>query len=260
MAKGRMMAAKRRQMILSILNKNSTISVAEVSKVCGVSQVTARADLDALAEMGLLVRTRGGATVSTGITPLPSSRLKQNLAAKEKIAECAVDFVDDGDSLLIGSGSTVLTFAKKLSEKRSLRVMSDDQDILDYAMTEFKNGVTISTGGVIEHYYHHMSGVFALKAVESVYYDKAFLSADAYQPHFGLLAEFEALATLKKAFIDHARESFLLLDATKIAREHVFTRFAGISDFDYIIMDEDPDDVISSELAELNCKTQLIIA
>ena len=260
MAKKRMLAVERRQTILSILHANSTISVAEAAKACGVSQVTARADLDALAEEGLLSRTRGGAVASSGVTPLMPVRMKQNIVVKAQISSQAVEFVNDGDSILVGSGSTTLAFVKALKDKHDLRILTNDQYIIEYAENELRNAVLISTGGILEPYYHHLSGVLAQASVQSVYYDKCFIGADADQPSFGLMTEFETLATLKRAFIEHARERYLLMDATKIKREHVSARFAGLDEFDAIIMDKDPEGIVASELAALGADTRLITA
>ena len=236
MAKKRMLAVERRQTILSILHANSTISVAEAAKACGVSQVTARADLDALAEEGLLSRTRGGAVASSGVTPLMPVRMKQNIVVKAQISSQAVEFVNDGDSILVGSGSTTLAFVKALKDKHDLRILTNDQYIIEYAENELRNAVLISTGGILEPYYHHLSGVLAQASVQSVYYDKCFIGADAYQP------------------------SFVLMDATKIKREHVSARFAGLDEFDAIIMDKDPEGIVASELADLGADTRLITA
>ena len=51
----------RRSSILQILKENSNVSVGELSKRFGVSEVTIRKDLNLLKERNLLVRTRGGA-------------------------------------------------------------------------------------------------------------------------------------------------------------------------------------------------------
>ena len=51
----------RRSAILQMLKQDSNVSVAELSKRFGVSEVTIRKDLNLLKERNLLVRTRGGA-------------------------------------------------------------------------------------------------------------------------------------------------------------------------------------------------------
>jgi DeoR/GlpR family transcriptional regulator of sugar metabolism len=52
---------ERRQEILLRVDQAGRMSVAELSQGLGVSQVTIRADLQALAERNLVIRTHGGA-------------------------------------------------------------------------------------------------------------------------------------------------------------------------------------------------------
>ena len=57
----RAFADERRSAIMEMLDHNASVQVAEIAQTFGVSSVTARADLDALAEAGKLRRTHGGA-------------------------------------------------------------------------------------------------------------------------------------------------------------------------------------------------------
>ncbi len=57
----RAFADERRSAIMEMLEHNASVQVAEIAQTFGVSSVTARADLDALAESGKLRRTHGGA-------------------------------------------------------------------------------------------------------------------------------------------------------------------------------------------------------
>lgn len=57
----RAFADERRTAIMEMLDHNASVQVAEIAQTFGVSSVTARADLDALAEAGKLRRTHGGA-------------------------------------------------------------------------------------------------------------------------------------------------------------------------------------------------------
>ena len=104
----RAFADERRSAIMEMLEHNASVQVAEIAQTFGVSSVTARADLDALAESGKLRRTHGGAvslqkrlTVST-----QDRRINVNVAAKQAIAQSAIELVGNGDTLLVDSGTT----------------------------------------------------------------------------------------------------------------------------------------------------------
>ena len=94
----RAFADERRAAIMEMLEHNASVQVAEIAQTFGVSSVTARADLDALAESGKLRRTHGGAvslhkrlTVST-----QDRRINVNVAAKQAIAQSAIRLVNWG--------------------------------------------------------------------------------------------------------------------------------------------------------------------
>ena len=91
----RAFADERRSAIMEMLEHNASVQVAEIAQTFGVSSVTARAHLDALAESGKLRRTHGGAvslqkrlTVST-----QDRRINVNVAAKQAIAQSAIELV-----------------------------------------------------------------------------------------------------------------------------------------------------------------------
>ena len=133
-ATNRAFADERRTAILEMLDHNASVQVAEIAQTFGVSSVTARADLDALAESGKLRRTHGGAvslhkrlTVST-----QDRRINVNVAAKQAIAQSAIELVNDGDTLLVDSGTTALEFVRLLDQRDGITVITADITIADY--------------------------------------------------------------------------------------------------------------------------------
>ena len=130
----RAFADERRAAIMEMLEHNASVQVAEIAQTFGVSSVTARADLDALAESGKLRRTHGGAvslhkrlTVST-----QDRRINVNVAAKQAIAQSAIELVNDGDTLLVDSGTTALEFVRLLDQRNGITVITVDITIADY--------------------------------------------------------------------------------------------------------------------------------
>ena len=109
-------AEERRAAILSMLERNSSVQVAEVADALGVSRVTARADLDALARDGKLRRTHGGAvSLSRTLTvSIQDLRVNVNVEAKRAIARVAATFVQPGQSVLVDTGTTGLELVRAL--------------------------------------------------------------------------------------------------------------------------------------------------
>ena len=110
---------ERRMEIMSMLERGASVQVAQLAETFGVSRVTARADLDALERDGKLRRTHGGATsLSRTLTvSVQDRRVNVNAEAKRKIARRALSFVEDGDSILVDSGTTALEFVRLLDQR-----------------------------------------------------------------------------------------------------------------------------------------------
>ena len=119
---------ERRSAILAMLAQNTSVQVAQLAEAFGTSRVTARGDLDALAALGKLRRTHGGAislsktlTVST-----QDRRVNVNVEAKRAIARTAAGFVSDGEAVLVDSGTTALEFVRALEDHRDVTVVTND--------------------------------------------------------------------------------------------------------------------------------------
>lgn len=148
----RAFADERRSAIMEMLEHNASVQVAEIAQTFGVSSVTARADLDALAESGKLRRTHGGAvslqkrlTVST-----QDRRINVNVAAKQAIAQSAIELVNDGDTLLVDSGTTALEFVRLLDQRDGITVITADITIADYIDESMPSVDVVMLGGALQ--------------------------------------------------------------------------------------------------------------
>ena len=140
-------AEERRSAIMDMLERNTSIQVADIVQAFGVSSVTARADLDALASAGKLRRTHGGAVSlhKTLTVSVQDQRVNVNVAAKQAIARAALNLVHDGDTLFVDSGTTALEFVRMLSSRSNITVITADITIADWGIPQF-NGVAFLTG------------------------------------------------------------------------------------------------------------------
>ena len=119
----------RRSAILQILKQSSNISVTELSKKFGVSEVTIRKDLNLLKERNLLVRTRGGAILhetrkDDNDTSIRFKKLA-NYREKQAIGRAAANLIKDGDTIIIDSGTTALQVACNLHKFRNLTIITN---------------------------------------------------------------------------------------------------------------------------------------
>lgn len=238
---GRMLAVERRQHIIEMIESRPSVLISDICRECGVSAVTARADLDYLEGEGRLKRTHGGAVrVSEYVIPRVSERVRKNARAKQAIARCAAARVRDGEMILVGSGSTTLEFVKALRAKSGITIVTNSCHIIEYAEQHLPEATIMCTGGVLAREYRHYCGPLVAASLADIYLDQVFLGVDGFEPSFGFLTEYEQTAYTKVEFLRHARTKIVLMDQSKVGAGRSFLRFAKPDDVDVVIMDRDP--------------------
>lgn len=240
---------ERRAAILTLLEGESSVRVSQLAQTFGVSLVTARTDLDALERDGKLRRTHGGAvSLSRQLTvSVQEQRVNVNVAAKRAIATLAARLVDDGDSLLLDSGTTALEFAWALSTRSSLTIVTADLTIAEYVDRSMPGSDVVLLGGLLRKAHRYTSGPLALSALSALHGDKAFLCPGAYVLGRGFMTDYQSMAQLKRGLLDAAGKRYCLIDASKVGAGGLL-HFADTTDFDAIVMDEDPDGVVAAAL------------
>ena len=260
-ATNRAFADERRAAIMEMLEHNASVQVAEIAQTFGVSSVTARADLDALAEAGKLRRTHGGAvslhkrlTVST-----QDRRINVNVAAKQAIAQSAIELVNDGDTLLVDSGTTALEFVRLLDQRDGITVITADITIADYIDESMPSVDVVMLGGALRK--GHLYGPLTMQALQMVHADLAVMCPGAFVPGCGFTTDFPQMAETKTAMIAGAHQSVALMDASKVNGRGMY-RFAELTDVDTIVMDRAPDHAVATSIAEAtdSARPALIIA
>lgn len=248
----RAFADERRAAIMEMLEHNASVQVAEIAQTFGVSSVTARADLDALAESGKLRRTHGGAvslhkrlTVST-----QDRRINVNVAAKQAIAQSAIELVSDGDTLLVDSGTTALEFVRLLDQRDGITVITADITIADYIDESMPSVDVVMLGGALRKGHRYLYGPLTMQALQMVHADLAIMCPGAFVPGCGFTTDFPQMAETKTAMIAAARQSVALMDASKVNGRGMY-RFAELADVDTIVMDRDPDGSVATSIAEI---------
>ena len=244
-------AEERRAAILTMLEHSASVQVAELARAFGVSAVTARADLDALEAAGKLRRTHGGAvSLHKALTvSIQDKRINLNVAAKQAIAQTAIELVEDGDSIIVDSGTTALELVRALGARRGITVITADVTIANYIDDSLPQTDVILLGGTLRKGHRYLYGPLALRALEVLHADKAFLCPTSFVPNRGLMTNFEQMAQVKSAFIEAASTSIALIDATKVDAGGLML-FAPLNKIDAIVMDHDPQGILAQEIAE----------
>lgn len=233
-----MLAIERRRETMTILQHKKSVLVSELSKRFQVTEETIRRDLERLEKEGLIKRTYGGAVLNENISiELPFDvREITNIEAKESIASKVAEFIEDGDTLMIDSSSTVLQLAKHIKKKENITVITNSVNML-LKLNNAENVRVICTGGDMRHSSVSFVGHLAEKAIKSYHVDKTIISCKAVHMDKGILESNDMEAYIKRAMVERAQKTYLLLDSTKFGKMS-FVNITGFENIDGIFTDK----------------------
>ena len=222
---------ERRQEILNLLSRQGRVSVTELSQQLGVSEVTIRTDLQALAERDLVIRTHGGAIPANDnrYEIALTLRRQQQIQEKNLIGQAAAELVNDGDALCIDSSSTALTLVPFLKDRRQLTVITNSLAVAQ----ELQNSPSIKVvmpGGTLHTDTASLIGIDGLKILQKYNIQKGFFGAHGLSLPEGLTDVDADEADVKRELVAMCRQNIALLDATKWGQVGLasFTRLENI--------------------------------
>ncbi len=211
-----MFTDERRQIILSALSVHGTASVGDLSRMVRSSEVTVRRDLKALAEAGMVVRHRGGASVGHAHMDEPSFLEKSVVAADEKLgmAAAAAELIEDGDVVVLGPGTTTQALAQRLTHRRLM--VATTSVLVAMALADAPEAEVLLIGGILRGNIRAVIGGEAERAMSRLHFDKAFLSGNGLTAANGLSTPNLHVASVDRAAVESAAAVVVLADHTKI--------------------------------------------
>lgn len=228
---------ERRQEILNRITEQGRASVAELSQALGVSEVTIRTDLQALAERKLIIRTHGGAIPSgEGRYEIDLAlRRQKQVQEKSRIGQAAVALVDTGDAIFIDSSSTALTLAPLVRDRRRLTVITNSLPVAQ-ELQDATGIKVVMPGGTLHTETASLIGVEGLKILQKYNIQKGFFGAHGLNIPEGLTDVDADEANVKRELVSMCRQTIALLDSTKWGQVGLAS-FARPEDIDLIITD-----------------------
>ena len=244
-----MLPQERYRKLMEYLQENGIIKMDTLMDMFDISIETARRDLNHLEKEGLIKKIYGGATLVEKVTrePANAERLASNINEKEAIGRKCAEFIEDGDSIMLEVGTTVLQIAKAVKEKKNLTVITNSlpvvQELID---TDFQLYII---GGRIRHDEGAISGAVSMFEMSSFHINKAFIGAGGITLKNGI-SDFDIEESLvRRKIIEQSGEVFLAADSSKFGRD-VLARIAPLDSVDLIITDDKIKPSLLSEFEE----------
>lgn len=244
----------RRGAILQILKDNSNVSVSELSAMFGVSEVTIRKDLNLLKERNLLVRTHGGAIANhsgeqEGEVNIRFKRLA-NYREKQAIGRAAADLIEDGDTIIIDSGTTALQVACNLHKFKNLTILTNALNVAQEVLS-YRRFNVILLGGNIRNSSESVVGALAESNLKLFYCDKLFLGVDSFSVDNGLSTPSVEEANINQIMIQRSRKVIAVFDASKV-NKRALAFITNPDNIDVVVTDNSMDKTTRSQLKAMN--------
>ena len=253
-----MLIDERRQHILDLIQKDGRALVSELSRNLKISQITIRKDLDYLQSKGLIQRSHGGALriqPSALVDPTLQEKQKRHSEEKQRIAAAAVKMIEEGQCIILDSGTTTTAIAKGLKQLSQLTVITNAVNIAaELASTDFE---VILIGGTLRKNSFSLVGPLAEDNLEEMHADILFLGVDGFDLEAGITTPNFLESRVNRAMVKAARKVVAVCDSSKFNRRSL-SRIVPPDAVHQVITDRGLPQEIAEALKALNVDLVLV--
>jgi len=231
-----MQSHERRSRLLDLIRVRGFASIEEITSEMGISESTARRDLDALEDQGAARRTHGGVVYSGGIPRIAEfgERQPANWAAKRAIAVTAAEAIADGETVLVDGGTTAYEVARLLVG-RSLQVVTNSLPVANLFASEARTDLVL-LGGYVSPRTGVCLGPYANELLGRLHVTTTVLSAAGITAD-GLFNAHLLLAETEQAMLKAAGRVIVVADSSKFGRKSL-TLVAPLESINLVVSDD----------------------
>ncbi|MDR0387504.1 MAG: DeoR/GlpR family DNA-binding transcription regulator [Treponema sp.] len=210
---------ERQSKILEILAVCQRIEVSALSESLHVSQVTVRKDLDQLEGMGLIRREHGFALF--GSIDDVGRRMAIHYEVKRRIAQAAAASVEDGETVMIESGSCCALLAEELAHtKQDVTIVTNSAFIANH-LRHIRTCKIFLLGGEYQPEAQVLVGSITRKSAEIFFSDKFFIGTDGFIDEYGFTGKNHIRTQTVRSMAEQAEEIIVLTESEKFSQRGV---------------------------------------
>lgn len=247
---------ERRAEILQELQNHPEVSVAELSRMFRVSEVTIRKDLNELRKRNLLMRIRGGAIRLPETAPEADMGIREkqmyHYREKKAIGKMAASLIRENETVILDSGTTTLEIAKNLHDFKNLTIVTNAINIA-VELASYKRFTVILLGGHLLEPSLSMVGPIAESTLKIFYCDKLFLGVDSFNLEKGVSTPNIEEANINQTMMSMAKETIAVFDSSKFNKRS-FTFIAPVDKINTIVTDDGIPTDMRIQLKKMNVK------
>lgn len=234
----RLKKSDRRRQILLELKLRPHVRISELAQRFNVSTETVRRDFDALSEDGLIDRAHGGASApAQGHYPSLDERTGARIKERERIGMAAADLVQDGESVMIDSGSTTIQMARALAYRGTRCTVITNSIPVAVTIGHGAPEVLLCPG----EYLAAESAVIGTETLEFLArfnVDRCMIGASGLSSE-GPSETVRGFAAVKRMMVQRANKRHLLIDSHKFGHKGL-AQIGDMANLDSIVMDAQP--------------------
>lgn len=247
--------ASRETYLLNLLNSTGRITTTEAVEMFGISEATARRMFTKLERSGKIVRNYGGAQLAVS-TPNYSYEVREREFRQEKlrIGRLAASLVENGDTIYLDCGTTVIQMALALAERIANGELTHLNVITNsivnvQALPTMEDCHVILVGGEYNNQRRDFSGPLTERYVAPFHFSKCFLGCEGVNERMGFSSNQFDISSLNTSVLERTDIVYVLMDSSKYNHAGLLS-YAPLDRVDIIVSDRLPDDGFAAAIAE----------
>lgn len=165
-------------------------------------------------------------------------------------------FINDGDNIILDSGTSTVHIVEAIFKKNNITVITNDINIAEKLRFSPQIKVIVTGGNLFPESYM-LNGFLTDQALGELYVDTVFLATPAFHPELGLSHFDEDLISAKKSMIEAAKKVIVVADHTKIGKVSLY-KVTEINKVHALITTNQLDKQQKKSLEELNMDVYIV--
>lgn len=211
-----MLTKQRHEEMINIIRERGSITTNEMAKILGISESTARRDINFLADTGKVIKVYGGAMFDPQDVDTKEDSFEQrmdiNATEKGKAAEKALELITPDDFIYIDAGTTTKYIADNFNMS-GVRIVTNG---IEHArILAPKGNEVVLVGGNVKISTDAIVGTLAVNTLDKYHFTKGFFGTNGISPKAGYTTPDINEALVKKAAMQKCSKSFIVCDSSK---------------------------------------------
>lgn len=249
---------ERQRLLLTWIEDRQRVSVPEITARFAISAATARRDLEALAGEGKVRRVHGGAIAVRRAPPEPPvlQRALEQADEKQRIAVATAALIDDGETVFLSSGTTVMAVAQQLRTRRNLTVLTNSLLVVN-TLADAPGVEVILLGGTLRAGESSLVGALTLRTLAELRAVKVIFGIRAIDLEQGLTNNSLEESLVDREILRIGSEIIIVADHTKLGR--VSTVFvAPLEVVDILVTDSGAPEMVIASLCDRGIDVRIV--